>query len=133
MLGINQSVVLTFLSARPVDGLVDNHTRYAEKWVYQHVVMDSTHVYGERQTMLYKWHSIYHHLVNSSEGTLLLFLDQFAVVYGGQELGAVSRGYDMLVSTQDLQSGLPASSVMVFRNTTQIPRSAKTCAKWFHG
>jgi len=125
VLGHNQSVVLTFLSTRPVEGLLDNHTRYAEKWGYQHVVMESTHVYGERQTMLYKWHSIYHHLVNSSEGTLLLFLDQFAVVYGGQELAAVCRGYDMLVATQDLQSDLPASSVMVFRNTAQIRENVR--------
>lgn len=114
----NKHIVLTVLSNKPLPGLVENHARYAHKWGYRHAIVDTTHVYGERQVVLFKWHTIYHNLVNSTDGTLLLVLDQFAVIYGAQELARVSDGYDTLVATQDLESDLPASSMMVFRNTS---------------
>lgn len=115
-----KNIVLSIFSTKPVAGLLENHARYAEKSKYLHVMMDSTHIYGERQRVLYKWHAIYHQLVNSRDGVLVLLLDQFAVIYGGQDLTDISTGYDMLVATQDKDSGLPATSMMVFRNSPSM-------------
>ncbi|WP_206955965.1 hypothetical protein [Trinickia acidisoli] len=115
-----QNIVLTILSNKPVDGLVENHARYAHQWQYRHAVVDATHVYGERQSVLHKYHLIYHHLVNSDDSLVLLVLDQFAVVYGAQDLDAVIEGYEMLVTTQEPGSDLPAPSAMIFRNSASM-------------
>lgn len=108
--------VLTILANRPVDGLLDNHARYAHKWGYRHAIVDGTHIYGERQRVLHKYQVIFHHLVDMDEGGLLLVLDPFSVVYGGQALTEVAQGYDAIVTTQAPRSDLPAASGMIFRN-----------------
>ncbi|HKT66029.1 MAG TPA: hypothetical protein VJR91_20865 [Burkholderia sp.] len=55
--------VLTILPHRPVDGRVDNHARYAREHGCRHAIVDGTHVYGERQQVLHKYHAIIAQLV----------------------------------------------------------------------
>ncbi|WP_206684322.1 hypothetical protein, partial [Escherichia coli] len=81
MLLASPHVVLTFLAHRPVDGLVDNHARYAQLHGYRHAIVDGMHVYGERQQILYKFHAIIAQLVAMEQGALLLVLDPFSVVF----------------------------------------------------
>ncbi|WP_321805395.1 hypothetical protein [Burkholderia sp. BCC1993] len=112
--------VLTILSHRPVDGLVDNHERYARAHGYRHAIVDGTHVYGERQQVLHKYHAIIAELVAMEQGALLLVLDPFSVVFGQHALPAVADGYDAIVTTQTSKSPLPAASGMIFRNVPDV-------------
>ncbi|MCA8092720.1 hypothetical protein LGM65_17810 [Burkholderia anthina] len=112
--------VLTFLSHRPVDGLVANHERYAGCHGYRHAIVDGMHVYGERQQVLHKYHAIVAELVAMEQGALLLVLDPFSVVFGQHALPDVANGYDAIVTTQTPQSPLPAASGMIFRNVPDV-------------
>lgn len=112
--------VLTILSHRPVDGLVDNHGRYARGRGYRHAIVDGTHVYGERQQVLHKYHAIIAQLVTMEQGALLLVLDPFSVVLGQHALPDVADGYDAIVTTQTSKSPLPAASGMIFRNVPDV-------------
>jgi hypothetical protein len=112
--------VLTIVSHRPVDGLVANHACYAHEHGYQHAIVDGTHVYGERQQVLHKYHAIVAQLVAMEEGALLLVLDPFSIVFGRHALADVADGYDAIVTTQTPQSPLPAASGMIFRNVPDV-------------
>ncbi|KVN41664.1 hypothetical protein WJ63_24905 [Burkholderia pyrrocinia] len=112
--------VLTILSHRPVDGLVENHERYARVHGYRHVVVDSMHVYGERQRVLHKYHAIVEQLVAMDEGAVLLVLDSFSVVFSPHPLHEVAHGYESIVTTQAPKSNIPAASGMIFRNTPEV-------------
>ncbi|KWI54509.1 hypothetical protein WT72_18070 [Burkholderia pseudomultivorans] len=112
--------VLTLLSHRPVDGLVANHERYARRHGYAHAIVDGTHVYGERQQVLHKYHAIARQLVAMEQGAVLLVLDPFSVVYSPHPLPDVAHGYDAIVTTQASRSSLPAASGMIFRNTLEV-------------
>ncbi|WP_254624661.1 hypothetical protein [Burkholderia diffusa] len=105
--------VLTVLSHRPVDELVDNHERYARLHGYRHAMVDGMHVYGERQQVLHKYHAIVAQLVAMEPGALLLVLDPFSVVFDPHALPDVARGYDAIVTTQTSKSSLPAASGMI--------------------
>ena len=98
--------VLTVLSHRPADGLVDNHERYARLHGYRHATVDGMHVYGERRQVLHKYHAIVAQLVAMEPGALLLVLDPHA-------LPDVAHGYDAIVTTQTSKSSLPAASRMI--------------------
>ncbi|MCU9955537.1 hypothetical protein OEJ37_19455 [Burkholderia sp. BKH01] len=105
--------VLTVLSHRPVDELVDNHERYARLHGCRHAMVDGMHVYGERQQVLHKYHAIIAQLVAIEPGALLLVLDPFSVVFDPHALPDVARGYDAIVTTQTSKSSLPAASGMI--------------------
>ena len=126
--------VLTFLSHRPVDGLVDNHARYAQLHGYRHVTVDGTHVYGERQPILHKYHVIVAQLVAMEPDALLLVLDPFSVVFDPHALQDVAQGYDAIVTTQTPKSALPAASGMIFRNVPgvreQLRKLVVELGKW---
>ncbi|RKU02910.1 hypothetical protein C7H84_13755 [Burkholderia sp. Nafp2/4-1b] len=126
--------VLTILSHRPVDGLVDNHARYAHEHGYRHAIVDGTHVYGERQQVLHKYHAIIAQLAAMKQGALLLVLDPFSVVFGEHALPDVAHGYDAIVTTQTSKSPLPAASGMIFRNVPDVRERLRTLAlelgKW---
>ncbi|WP_175768612.1 hypothetical protein [Burkholderia cenocepacia] len=126
--------VLTVLSHRPVDGLIDNHARYAHLHGYRHAMVDGMHVYGERQQVLYKYHAIIAQLVAMEHGALLLVLDPFSVVFDPHALTDVAHGYDAIVTTQTSKSALPAASGMIFRNVPdvreQLRRLALELGKW---
>ncbi|KAB0639226.1 hypothetical protein [Burkholderia latens] len=126
--------VLTIVSRRPVDGLVANHACYAHEQGYRHAVVDGTHVYGERQQVLHKYHAIIAQLVAMEEGALLLVLDPFSVVFGRHALPDVADGYDAIVTTQTPKSPLPAASGMIFRNVPDVRERLRTLAvelgKW---
>ncbi|MCA8292137.1 hypothetical protein LGN16_35080, partial [Burkholderia vietnamiensis] len=64
--------VLTLLSHRPVDGLVANHADYAHSHGYRHAIVDSAHIYGERQQVLHKYHAIIAQLAAMEPQALLL-------------------------------------------------------------
>lgn len=115
-------IVLSLLPTKPVPGLVENHARYAQAHGYQHVVVDGTHIYGERQQVLHRYHCIYQQLLNLAEGDLLLVLDVFSLIYTPHPLEAVARGYDSIVTKTNPGSALPLanSSCMLFRSTPQI-------------
>jgi hypothetical protein len=112
--------VLTVVSNRPLDGLLDNHARYARAWGYRHAIADALHVYGQRQAVLFKYQAILHELVRSRDGQLLLVLDPFSVVFGRQSLDDVACGYDAIVTNQAPESPWPAASGMIFRNTFDV-------------
>nr|WP_244135656.1 hypothetical protein [Burkholderia seminalis] len=120
MLVASPHAVLTFRSHRPVDGLVDNHARYAQLHGYRHAIVDGTHVYGERQQILHKYHAIIAQLVAMEPGALLLVLDPFSVVFDPHALPDVAHGYDAIVTTQTSKSPLPAASGMIFRNVPGV-------------
>lgn len=126
--------VLTVLSHRPVDGLVDNHARYAQLHGYRHVTVDGMHVYGERQPILHKYHVIVAQLVAMEPGALLLVLDPFSVVFDPHALQDVAQGYDAIVTTQTPKSALPAASGMIFRNVPgvreQLRKLVVELGKW---
>ncbi|WP_175892792.1 hypothetical protein [Burkholderia cepacia] len=114
------NTVLTVLTTRPVDGLVDNHAHYARSHGYAHAIADGTHVFGRRQAVLYKYQAIFHALVSAPDDCLVLVLDPFSVIYDGQALDTVSQGHDAIVTNQEPGSGLPATSGMIFRSTAAI-------------
>ncbi|WP_217589506.1 hypothetical protein [Burkholderia sp. GbtcB21] len=126
--------VLTVLSHRPVDGLVDNHGRYARLHGYRHATVDGMHVYGERQQVLHKYHAIIAQLVAMEPGALLLVLDPFSVVFDPHALPDVAHGYDAIVTTQTSKSALPAASGMIFRNVPDVRERLRKLAvelgKW---
>lgn len=117
-------VVLSLLPTRPVPGLVENHTRYAQTHGYQHTVVDGTHIYGERQQTLYRYHCIYQQLQALKDGELLLVLDVFSLIYSPHPLEAVAQGYDSVVSftNPDMPQvpDMANSSGMIFRSTPEI-------------
>ncbi|KVT12750.1 hypothetical protein WT24_11875 [Burkholderia sp. MSMB1078WGS] len=112
--------VLTVLTNRPVDGLIDNHAGYARANGYAHAIADGMHVFGRRQAVLYKYQAIFHELVCTRDDRLLLVLDPFSVVYAAHALDDVARGYDAIVTSQAPHSDLPAASGMIFRNNLAI-------------
>ncbi|WP_175837006.1 hypothetical protein [Burkholderia anthina] len=114
------NTVLTVLTNRPVDGLIDNHAGYARTHGYAHAIADGMHVFGRRQAVLYKYQAIFHELVRAPDDCLLLVLDPFSVVYGAHRLDDVAHGYDAIVTSQAPHSDLPAASGMIFRNTPAI-------------
>ncbi|MET3178664.1 UNVERIFIED_ORG: hypothetical protein ABIC43_001818 [Variovorax guangxiensis] len=114
------ATVLTTLSTRPVPGLVENHTAYARRHGYAHRVVDSTHVWGPRQPVYFRYHAIYHHLAQIGEGSLLLVLDQFAVVYEPCALEETFAGVDALVSAQPDDDALCNTSMLLLRNTAEV-------------
>ncbi|RSZ31160.1 MULTISPECIES: hypothetical protein [unclassified Variovorax] len=114
------ATVLTTLSTRPVPGLVENHAAYARRHGYAHHVVDSTHVWGPRQPVFFRYHAIYHHLARIGEGSLLLVLDQFAVVYEPRALEETFDGIDALVSAQPDDDTLCNTSMLVLRNTAEV-------------
>ncbi|WP_244099646.1 hypothetical protein [Burkholderia pyrrocinia] len=126
--------VLTVLSHRPVDGLVDNHGRYARLHGYRHATVDGMHVYGERQQVLHKYHAIIAQLVAMEPGALLLVLDPFSVVFDPHALPDVAHGYGAIVTTQTSKSALPAASGMIFRNVPDVRERLRKLAvelgKW---
>ncbi|MDN7487888.1 hypothetical protein QZM35_09260 [Burkholderia sp. AU45274] len=126
--------VLTILSHRPVDGLVDNHARYAQLHGYRHVTVDGMHVNGERQPILHKYHVIVAQLVAMEPDALLLVLDPFSVVFDPHALQDVAQGYDAIVTTQTPKSALPAASGMIFRNVPgvreQLRKLVVELGKW---
>lgn len=113
-------IVLSLLSTRPVPGLIDNHASYAQMHGYRHSVVDGTHVYGERQQTLHRYHCIYQHLQALDEGELLLVLDVFTVVYQPHALEAVAKGHDSIVSRQNPNLELALSSGMILRSTAAV-------------
>jgi hypothetical protein len=92
--------VLTLLSHRPVDGLVANHADYAHNHGYRHAVVDSAHIYGERQQVLRKYHAIIAQLAAMEPQALLLVLDPFSVVLARHALPEIADGYDAIVTTR---------------------------------
>ena len=118
------TVVLSLLPTRPVPGLVENHERYAQMHGYQHIVVDGTHIYGERQQVLHRYHCIYQQLQALKNDELLLVLDVFSLIYTPHPLEAVAQGYDSIVSLTNpdptQNPGLANSSGMIFRNTPEI-------------
>ncbi|HDR9039149.1 TPA: hypothetical protein QDB07_006736 [Burkholderia vietnamiensis] len=112
--------VLTLLSHRPVDGLVANHADYAHSHGYRHAVVDSAHIYGERQQVLHKYHAIIAQLAAMEPQALLLVLDPFSVVLARHALPEIADGYDAIVTTQTPTSPLPAPSGMIFRNVPDV-------------
>ena len=61
-------IVLSFFSTRPVEGLERNHAGYAQAHGYEHVVVDGTGVFGERQGVLHRYHAIYQQLLRLPDG-----------------------------------------------------------------
>lgn len=118
------TVVLSLLPTLPVPGLVENHARYAKTYGYQHIVVDGTHIYGERQQVLHRYHCIYQQLLSLDDGELLLVLDVFSVVYTSHLLEAVAQGYDYIVSLTNPDRPTPPNlanpSGMIFRGTSEI-------------
>ena len=112
--------VLSLLPTRPVPGLIDNHASYAQKHGYRHVVVDGTHVYGERQQTLHRYHCIYQQLLALADGDLLVVLDVFTVVYQPHALEAVAQGHDSIVSRLHPGQELAISSGMILRSTTAV-------------
>lgn len=112
--------VLTYLGTRPVDGLIDNHRRYAERHGYRYAVVDGTHVWGPRQPTLFRYHAVHHHLIACPEGAWLLVLDQFAVVYRGLALEAVFGDADSLVVAQANNDALATTSMLLLRNVAAV-------------
>lgn len=115
-------IVLSLLPTKPVPGLVENHASYAQQHGYQHVVVDGTHIYGERQQVLHHYHCMYQQLLNLAEGDLLLVLDVFSLIYTPHALDAVATGYDSIVSLTNPSpdSQLANSCGMIFRSTAEI-------------
>lgn len=115
-------IVLSLLPVKPVPGLVENHAQYALAHGYQHVVVDGTHIYGERQQVLHRYHCMYQQLLSLMDGDLLLVLDVFSLIHTPHPLQAVANGYDSIVSLTNPSpdSQLANSSGMLFRSTTQI-------------
>jgi hypothetical protein len=114
------ATVLTTLATRPVEGLVENHAAYAHRFGYAHRIADSTHVWGPRQPVFFRYHAIYHHLAQVDEGGLLLVLDQFAVVYGPRPLDEVFDGIDALVCAQPDEEAVCNTSMLLLRNTPAV-------------
>ncbi|MGJ7528970.1 hypothetical protein [Variovorax sp. GB1P17] len=114
------ATVLTTLATKPVKGLVENHAAYARQHGYTHRIADSTHVWGPRQPVFYRYHAIYHHLTQTDEGSLLLVLDQFAVVYWPHPLAPHFDGIDSLVCTQAGDDSLCNTSMLLLRNTPAV-------------
>lgn len=113
-------IVLSFFSTRPVEGLERNHAGYAQAHGYEHVVVDGTSVFGERQGVLHRYHAIYQQLLRLPDGGLLLVLDAFSVVYAPHDLAAVAQGHDAVVSSQGQEVALPTPSGMILRATPEI-------------
>ena len=112
--------VLSLLPTRPVNGLIENHARYAKAHGYQHVVVDGTHIYGERQQTLHRYHCIYQQLQSLPEDELLLVLDVFSVIYQPHALEAVAQGYDSIVTMIAPDTEQANSSGMIFRCTAEV-------------
>lgn len=97
------TVVLSLLPTRPVPGLIENHERYAQMHGYQHIVVDGTHIYGERQQTLHRYHCIYQQLQALKNDELLLVLDVFSVIYTPHPLehvvDAISLGTSPIYAT----------------------------------
>ena len=119
------ATVLTTLATRPVPGLLDNHAAYARRHGYAHHIADATHVWGPRQPVFFRYHAIYHHLVQADEGSLLLVLDQFAVVYTPHALETVFAGIDSLVCAQPDDDALCNTSMLLLRNTATVREQAR--------
>jgi len=113
-------IVLSFFSTRPVEGLERNHAGYAQAHGYEHVVVDGTGVFGERQGVLHRYHAIYQQLLRLPDGGLLLVLDAFSVVYAPHDLAAVAQGHDAVVASQAKDSPLPTPSGMILRATPEV-------------
>ena len=115
-------IVLSLLPTKPVPGLVENHASYARQHGYRHVVIDGTHIYGERQQTLHRYHCIYQQLLSLPDGDQLLVLDVFSLIYTPHPLEAVAHGYDSLVTMRNptLRPDLANSSGMLFRSTAAI-------------
>lgn len=114
------ATILTTLATRPVEGLVENHAAYARRYGYAHRIADSTHVWGPRQPVFFRYHAIYQHLAQADEGSLLLVLDQFAVVYWPRPLEEVFDGIDALVCAQPDDDALCNTSMLLLRNTAAV-------------
>ena len=112
--------VLTTLATKPVKGLVENHASYARQLGYAHHVVDGTHVWGPRQPVFFRYHAIYHHLGQIDEGSLLLVLDQFAVVYWPHPLAPSFDGVDSLVCAQAGDEAVCNTSMLLLRNTPAV-------------
>jgi hypothetical protein len=114
------ATILTTLATRPVPGLVENHAAYARRHGYAHHVADSTHVWGPRQPVFHRFHAVYQHLAQAGEGSLLLVLDQFAVVYWPHPLEPNFEGIDSLVCAQAGDDTLCNTSMLLLRNTAAV-------------
>ncbi|MES2530319.1 MAG: hypothetical protein V4636_04740 [Pseudomonadota bacterium] len=112
--------VLTTLATRPVRGLVENHAAYARQYGYTHHVVDATHVWGPRQPVFFRYHAIYHHLLQLPEGSLLLVLDQFAVVYAPRSLEESFDGLDTLLCAEADNDALCNTSMLLLRNIPSV-------------
>ena len=115
-------IILSLLPVKPVPGLVENHASYARQHGYQHVVIDGTHIYGERQQTLHRYHCMYQQLLSLAEDDLLLVLDIFSLIHTPHALEAVAHGYDHIVAMihPGSESPLANSSGMIFRSTAQV-------------
>lgn len=112
--------VLSLLPNRPVAGLLENHANYAKLHSYKHVEVDGTHIYGERQQALHRYHCIYQQLLSMADGDLLLVVDVFSLIYHPHLLQDVASGYDYIVSQISPGSTQANSSGMIFRNTSEV-------------
>lgn len=121
--------ILTLLGNRPVAGLVDNHAGYATRMGYGHTVIDSLHVWGPRQPTLFRYHAIWHHLLRQPEGSLLMVLDQFSVVYADHPMALVFEGLDSLVVAQANDDSLCNPSMLLLRNTPEVRERVRQLVK----
>lgn len=123
--------VLTTLATKPVKGLVENHAAYARQHGYAHRVVDSTHVWGPRQPVFFRYHAIYHHLAQIDEGSLLLVLDQFAVAYGSHALAPGFDGVDSLVCAQPGDEAVCNTSMLLLRNIPAVREQLRQLVELF--
>lgn len=112
--------VLSLFSTRPVPGLLENHAGYAQRHGYRHHVVDGTHVYGERQQTLHRYHCIYQQLQELPPDDLLVVLDVFTVVYQPHALQAVAQGEDSVVTRLNPEKEEASSSGMILRSTAEV-------------
>jgi hypothetical protein len=112
--------VLSFLCTRPVEGLLDNHRGYARQHGYEHVTVDATHVWGPRQPTLFRYHAIYHQLLQRPAGAWLLVLDSFAAIYWPHTLQAAFGAHESVVVAQANDDRIANPSMLALRNTPAV-------------